>query len=167
MKNNAFIMAMVLAAFGANGAEPAACNEKKCDEGKKCPPCCCPACPEETLNIESVTLLAANGDPVAQFTLAWLTENGVNTPKDAEKAKGMYAASIPGLEKAAAEANPAACRALAHLDAEGKGVPKNPELAEKYAAAAKACAEKAAEKPAADVKPAEPAPKADAAPAEK
>ena len=144
MKNTAFITAMVLAAFGAHGAEPAACNEKKCDEGKKCPPCCCPANPEETLNVESVTLLAANGDPVAQFTLAWMTENGVNTPKDAEKAHGMYAASLVGLEKSAAEGNGAACRALAHMYAEGKGVAKNHELAEKYAGMAKACAEKAA-----------------------
>lgn len=159
MKNTAFITAMVLAAFGAHGAEPAACNEKKCDEGKKCPPCCCPANPEETLNVERVTLLAANGDPVAQFTLAWLTENGVNRPKDAEKANGMYAASLAGLEKAAAEGNGAACRALAHMYAEGKGVTKNPELAEKYAAMAKACADKAA----AEAKAEKPAP----APADK
>lgn len=85
------------------------------------------------LDIETVTIEAENGDPLAQYTVAYLMEAAPeSTPADAEKAKEWYAKSLPGLEKAAAEGHPAACCALAHMYAEGKGVEKNPELAEKY-----------------------------------
>ena len=85
------------------------------------------------LDIETVTLEAANGDPIAQYTVAYLTETGdSDTPADAEKAKEWYSKSVPGLEKAAAEGHPAACLALAHMYAHGKGVEKNKEKAEMY-----------------------------------
>lgn len=117
----------------ANAPAPADCCKKCCTK-----PCdkSTPAedsKPQEWLNIETVTLEAANGDPIAQYTVAYLTETGNDkTAPDAEKAKEWYTKSLPGLEKAAAEGHPAACRALAHMYAEGKGVEKNPEKAEKY-----------------------------------
>ena len=105
------------------------CSEKPCEKST-------PAAdskPQEWLNIETVTLEAANGDPIAQYTVAYLTETGnEKTAPDSEKAKEWYTKSLPGLEKAAEEGHPAACRALAHMYAEGKGVEKNPEKAEKY-----------------------------------
>lgn len=105
------------------------CGDKPCETDAKA----CPKPAEEWLNIETVTLEAANGDPIAQYTVAYLTETGdENTAPDTEKAKEWYTKSLPGLEKAAAEGHPAACRALARMYAEGKGVEKNPEMAEKY-----------------------------------
>ena len=105
------------------------CCTKPCDKDRSSTACK----PQEWLNIETVTLEAANGDPIAQYTVAYLTETGDDkTAPDAEKAKEWYAKSLPGLEKAAEEGHPAACRALAHMYAEGKGVEKNPEKAEKY-----------------------------------
>lgn len=105
------------------------CCTKPCDKDSSSTACK----PQEWLNIETVTLEAANGDPIAQYTVAYLTETGNDkSAPDAEKAKEWYTKSLPGLEKAAAEGHPAACRALAHMYAEGKGVEKNPEKAEKY-----------------------------------
>lgn len=113
----------------------ACCSKDKCC-GKA--PCCKTdkgiTCGEQAwLDIETVTLEAANGDPIAQYTVAYLTETGDdNAAPDTEKANEWYAKALPGLEKAAAEGHPTACRALAHMYAEGKGVEKNPEMAEKY-----------------------------------
>lgn len=85
------------------------------------------------LDIETVTLEAENGNPIAQYTVAYLIEAQPEaTAADAEKAKEWYAKSLPGLEKAAAEGHPGACCALAHMYAEGKGVEKNPDMAAKY-----------------------------------
>ena len=107
----------------ADKAKNACCQQKKSDNNG----------PQAWLDIETVTLEAANGDPIAQYTVAYLTETGNETAApDAEKAKEWYAKALPGLEKAAAEGHPSACRALAHMYAEGKGVEKNPEMAEKY-----------------------------------
>lgn len=104
---------------------------------------CKPDCPKpdkdakdkETawLDIETITVEAANGDPIAQYTIAYLTETGNDTTKpDSDKAAEWYSKSLPGLEKAAAEGNACACRALAHMYGEGKGVEKNHEMADKY-----------------------------------
>lgn len=119
-------------------AAKAAC----CTPDGSCSPCKSPCstngkgvkCGEQAwLDIETVTIEAANGDPLAQYTVAYLTETGGgDTTPDAEKAKDWYAKSLPGLEKAAAEGSPGACCALAHMYAEGKGVEKNPEMAAKY-----------------------------------
>lgn len=85
------------------------------------------------LDIETVTLEAANGDPIAQYTVAYLTETGTDkAASDTEKAREWYEKSVPGLEKAAAEGHPAACLALAHMYGDGKGVAKNPEKARMY-----------------------------------
>ena len=55
------------------------------------------------LDIDTVTLEAANGDPIAQYTVAYLTEAGDdNTAPDADKASEWYKKSLPGLEKSAA-----------------------------------------------------------------
>lgn len=109
------------------------------DSAKPCPPACDKSssgirCGEKAwLDIETVTVESENGDPIAQYTIAYLTEQGDDTTKpDPEKAKEWYAKSISGLEKAAADGSATACCALAHIYAEGKGVEKNPELAEKY-----------------------------------
>ena len=95
------------------------------------------------LDIETVTLEAANGDPIAQYTVAYLTEAGDdNTAPDADKASEWYKKSLPGLEKSAADGSISACLALAHMYAEGKGVEKNPEMVKKYKEMAKELWEK-------------------------
>ena len=130
----------------AQWATAAECPTRK---AAKCAPCCtadasCKApcktkengiqCGEQAwLDIETVTVEAENGDPIAQYTVAYLTETAPEaTEEHAQKAKEWYNKALPGLEKAAAEGHPTACRALAHMYAEGKGVEKNPEMAEKY-----------------------------------
>lgn len=98
------------------------------------------------LNVDTITVDAANGDPVAQFTVAYLTDTGLaDMPQDTDKANELYAAARPGLEKAAEAGNPHACRALAHMYEHGKGVEKDSAKAEHFKAmCAKCCKDKAA-----------------------
>ena len=85
------------------------------------------------INVDTMTLAAANGDPIAQYTIAYITENGLNdTPKDPKKANALYAHALPGLKKAADEGNPTACRALAHMYTHGKGVEKDESRAREF-----------------------------------
>ena len=85
------------------------------------------------INVDTMTLAAANGDPIAQYAIAYITENGVNgTKKDPEKAEALYAHALPGLMKAAKGGNPTACRALAHMYEHGKGVDKDEEKAQQF-----------------------------------
>ena len=78
------------------------------------------------IDVDTLTLAAANGDPIAQYAVAYITENGINgSPKDPEKAQSLYSQALPGLKSAADEGNPTACRALAHMYAHGKGVSKD------------------------------------------
>ena len=85
------------------------------------------------LNIDTVTLAAANGDPIAQYAIAYITENGINgTQKDPEKAQGLYTQALPGLTSAANNGNPTACRALAHMYAHGKGVTKDEQKSREF-----------------------------------
>ena len=153
----------------------AAADEAKTENKPDCTSCCTKdgscqppctksdkgvSCGEEAwLDIETVTVEAANGDPIAQYTVAYLIETGdENSKPDADKAQEWYAKSVPGLEKAAAEGHIGACRALARMYAEGKGVDKNPEMAEKYSKMAKELWEKkCAEKKAADAAANQPA----------
>ncbi len=117
-----------------NSGATACCTEdgsckSTCADKDKTAPCC----GEAWLDIETVTVEAANGDPIAQYTVAYLAEVGDDqTAPDTEKAREWYAKSLPGLEKAAEEGHPAACLALARMYAQGKGVEKNTEKAEKY-----------------------------------
>ena len=98
----------------------------KTDKGIKCGE-------EAWLDIETVTLEAENGDPIAQYTVAYLVEaDDIPAEDKAAKSREWYAKSLPGLEKAAADGSATACCALAHMYAEGKGVEKNPEMAAKY-----------------------------------
>lgn len=150
-------------------AAAAAC----CTSDKSCKSPCCKGekeskCGEEAwLDIETITVEAANGDPIAQYTVAYLTEIGNDsTPADPEKAKDWYSKSLPGLEKAAAEGHPAACRALAHMYAEGKGVEKNPEMAEKYTRMYRELCAKKADEHNKDTKPCPPAPQDNPQPAQ-
>lgn len=172
MKKFAITTAAVLLGLAPWASADEAKNENKsdctscCTKDGSCKSACDNAdkatnCGEQAwLNIETITVEAANGDPIAQYTVAYLTETGddANAP-DPDKAREWYTKSLPGLEKAAAEGNICACRALAHMYAEGKGVEKNPEMAEKYSKMAKElwdkkCAEKkAAEGPGPEVQP--------------
>jgi len=98
------------------------------------------------LNVETVTIEAANGDPIAQYAIAYITDNGINnTPKDPEKAQALYSQALPGLEKAAKDGDPNACRALARMYAEGKGVEKDSAKAEEYLKQCRECSKKKAE----------------------
>ncbi len=144
MKTFALITMVALSGFAATGAEatPAKADAAACCKEAANAPQCDEQC---WLDIETITLEAANGDPIAQYTVAWLSDTGVNnTPKDPEKAKEMYSKALPGLEKAAKEGNPTACRALASMYANGKGVEKNPEKAKEIMSWCKECAEKKA-----------------------
>jgi len=150
MKTFALISMVALSGFVAAGAEatPAKTDAACCTNGAnaaKCDDQC-------WLDIETITVEAANGDPIAQYAIAWITDSGINnTPKDPEKAKEMYTKALPGLEKAAKEGNPTACYALANMYANGKGVEKNPEKAKEIMAHCKDCMKKkAAEKEAAE-----------------
>ncbi len=89
-------------------------------------------CGQEWVDVETVTLAAANGDPIAQFIIAYITETDPSMSAHKDKAADMYSNALPGLEKAAKEGNKKACRALAHMYATGSGVEKNPEMAKKY-----------------------------------
>ncbi len=111
------------AATPAEQDAPATCSST--DKGVQCGT-------QEWLNVETVTLEAANGDPLAQYTVAWLSDTGKGMPQDSDKAADMYGKALPGLEKAANEGNATACLALARMYADGKGVDKNPEMAQKY-----------------------------------
>lgn len=101
------------------------------------------------LNIDTITVDAANGDPVAQFTVAYLTDTGkAGMTQDTDKASELFTAALPGLERAADEGNAHACRALAHMYAEGKGVEKNDEKAAHYRAMCDKCCKDKDGKPA-------------------
>ena len=132
MKKTALISAIMLSGTAAYSAETPADTTTPAPA----PDCCTQAadnqqcCDECWLDVETITVEAANGNPIAQYVIAWITDNGLNNqPADPEKAKGMYTEALPGLEKAAAEGDPAACCALAKMYATGKGVEKNPEKA--------------------------------------
>ncbi|MDO4221682.1 MAG: hypothetical protein Q4C88_06150 [Akkermansia sp.] len=91
------------------------------------------SCGDSTwLNIDTVTWEAANGNPIAQYTIAYMTDNGISMPRDSEKAQEMYAKVRPALEKAAKEGHAGACRALCQMYTDGRGVDKNPEMAAMY-----------------------------------
>ena len=129
---------MVLPALADNHEAAAKTESAKAEAAK-----CCPKAdkmPQQCwLNIDTITLEAANGDPLAQYTIAYLTDQGVNIPKDSEKAKELYSKAAPGLRDAAAKGHPAACFALAHMYAEGKGVEKNADKAAEYHKWGKQC----------------------------
>ena len=153
MKKTALISAIMLSGTAAYSAETPAETTQAAE-----PAACCPQttvnqqCGDECwLDIETITVEAANGNPIAQYVIAWVTDNGLNNePADPEKAKAMYAEALPGLEKAAAEGDPSACCALAKMYATGKGVEKNPEKAKELM---ERCKQLMKEKSEADAKP--------------
>ncbi len=126
-----------------------------CKEAAKDAGCC--ADDQCWLNIETITLEAANGDPLAQYTIAWLTDTGKGVEQDSEKAAEWYGKALPGLQKAAEAGHPGACLALARMYAEGKGVEKNADMAKKYMEMYKSCREKAKDAPKEDDKAEKPA----------
>lgn len=151
MKTIAIMTAVALSgltALGADTTSPAASDSSAAmptatcsssDNGIQCDDTC-------WLNVETVTIEAANGNPIAQYAIAYITDNGINnTPKDPDKAQALYSQALPGLEKAAKEGDPNACRALARMYAEGKGVDKDSAKAEEYLKKCKDCSKKKAE----------------------
>lgn len=118
----------LMAAETINGAPAAADNTPICttsDKGISCGD-------SVWVNIDSVTWEAANGNPIAQYTVAYMLDNGISMPQDSEKAAEMYGKALPGLQKAAADGHAGACRALCQMYTDGKGVDKDPEMAAKY-----------------------------------
>lgn len=152
MKTITLMTAVVLSSFAATGAETTPAPAQADNSANTSPACtanlnptCCDEC---EVDIETITLLAENGDPIAQYTIAWIADNGTpDTPAAPEKAQEMYAKALPGLEKAAKKGDPKACYALAHMYMEGKGVAKDPEKAKAIMKWCKDCCDKkAAEK---------------------
>ncbi len=154
MKTIALMAAVALGGLTSYGADnsttsattqpsssPSDCNCTMTAEGIQCSDSC-------WLDVETITIAAANGDPIAQFAIAYITDNGLNdTPQDSEKAQELYAQARPGLEKAAAEGNATACGALASMYAHGKGVDKDPAKAQEYMKRCKdSCKSKGAQK---------------------
>ncbi|MBR4108292.1 MAG: sel1 repeat family protein [Akkermansia sp.] len=133
---------LALAAENPDIAQKAKDKAACCAESKDCCKPCLPKCDEKDKSIrtgdrywvdmETITVEAENGDPIAQYTVAYLVDEGKGTEKDPEKAKDMYTKALPGLEKAAAEGHAGACCALAHMYWEGKGVPKDEAKAKEY-----------------------------------
>ncbi|MDO4954538.1 MAG: hypothetical protein Q4E43_05315 [Akkermansia sp.] len=118
----------LMAAETINGAPAAADNTPICtmsDKGISCGD-------SVWVNVDSVTWEAANGNPIAQYTVAYMLDNGISMPQDSEKAAEMYGKALPGLQKAAADGHAGACRALCQMYTDGKGVDKDPEMAAKY-----------------------------------
>lgn len=137
MKKFALLSMVVLGSTAAFGAENNENRQTTTSESA----CCNKACAEQQkdcgelyeLDVETITVEAANGDPIAQYTIAWLTDTGMSSvPKDPEKAKEMYAKAVPGLEKAAAAGDVSACCALANMYANGKGVQKDEAKAKEW-----------------------------------
>lgn len=137
MNKIALLSVVALSSTAAFGAENSENKQPTADT----PACCDKACAEQAadcdevyeLDIETITVEAANGDPIAQYTIAWLTDTGMNNvPKDPEKAQEMYAKAVPGLEKAAAAGDATACCALANMYAHGRGVQKDEAKAKEW-----------------------------------
>lgn len=145
MKNIAFTLALAILGLPAM-ADTTNTTAPTCPCGDSCDSPCCSKTAKgiqcgntQWLNIDTVTLAAANGDPLAQYTIAYLTDTGTDTPQDTEKAKDMYSKARPGLEKAAEAGDPRACKALAHMYTEGKGVDKDHAKAKEYMKMCKKC----------------------------
>ena len=149
MKTITLMSALALSSFVATGTEATPAPAQADNSATTTPACTdnmSPACCDECdIDIETITLLAENGDPIAQYTIAWITDNGTpSTPAAPEKAQEMYAKALPGLEKAAKDGDPKACNALAHMYTEGKGVAKDPEKARAIMKWCKGCCDKKA-----------------------
>ena len=95
MKTIALISAVTLgsmAAFSAettenttqaNEAAPTVAACEVTEEGIQCGENC-------WANVETITLLAANGDPIAQYAIAWITENGTCDNEDRFRCRYLY-----------------------------------------------------------------------------
>ena len=127
MKKFALLSLVALSGAAAYGADENTTTPAPADNTQACCANNAQDCDEECwLDVETITIEAANGDPIAQYTIAWLTDTGMNNvPQDPDKAKEMYSKAVPGLEKAAADGDASACCALANMYATGKGVEKD------------------------------------------
>lgn len=127
----------------ADDAKPATTTTTPAADTKACPTKDKKADKKEAkeywLDIDTITVEAENGDPIAQYTVAYLTDQGVHMPKDPKKANEMYKKAAPGLQAAADKGHAGACFALAHMYAEGKGVDKDTNKAAEYHKKAREC----------------------------
>lgn len=138
MKNIVCTIAMAMCGFAAVAADEPATTAATTEPAM--PTAQCSPCPKGLqcdgtawVDVETLTIEAANGDPIAQYAIAYITDNGTgDTPKDPEKARQLYKDALPGLQKAAEKGHPVACRALSRMYAEGKGVDKDDAKAAEY-----------------------------------
>lgn len=84
-------------------------------------------------DIETVTVQAANGDPIAQYVIAWVLDEGAGVPQDKDAADNWYKKAATGLQQKADQGDASACKALATMYKEGKGVPQNETKARELA----------------------------------
>lgn len=80
---------------------------------------------DEWADIETVTVQAANGDPIAQYVIAWILDEGAGVPQDKDAANNWYKKAANGLQQKADQGDPAACKALSTMYMQGKGVTKD------------------------------------------
>lgn len=76
----------------------------------------------EWADVETITVQAANGDPIAQYVIAWILDEGAGVPQDKKAADTWYKKAAPGLQKKADKGDKAACHALSAMYKNGKGV---------------------------------------------
>lgn len=79
----------------------------------------------EWADVETITVQAANGDPIAQYVIAWILDEGAGVPQDTKAADTWYKKAAPGLKEKADKGDKAACRALSTMYKNGKGVDKS------------------------------------------
>lgn len=148
MKKIALTIAMTFGALTAFAQEAAGTSDNAdTNTPEALPTAQCKPCPKGMqcdgtawVDIEAITIEAENGDPIAQYAIAYITDNGLGgTTKDPEKADGLYKKALPGLQKAAEKGHPIACRALCRMYAEGKGVDKDAAKAEQFMKQCKEC----------------------------
>ncbi|MCC8020709.1 MAG: sel1 repeat family protein [Akkermansiaceae bacterium] len=90
----------------------------------------------EWADVETITVQAANGDPIAQYVIAWILDEGAGVPQDTEAADTWYKKAAPGLKTKADQGDATACRALSAMYKDGKGVSKDEAKATELAAKA-------------------------------
>ncbi len=137
MKTTAFMMTVAFFSLYAQASDCTSTNSST-PKASECPTPMIKecggvqGCGQEWADIETVTVAAASGEPIAQFIIAYITENDPSMAANKGMAADMYSKALPGLQKAAKDGNKKACRALAHMYATGSGVEKNPEMAKQY-----------------------------------
>ncbi len=153
MKTTLLMTAAAFLGLSAYAEDTTTCTKtttQGCPNGCCCAPNVMPdgkiqACNTEWLNVDTVQIDAANGDPIAQYTVAYLTSDGSDTPMKDDPAisQKMSAQAMTNLKKAADSGHAGACMALAHMYQKGCcGCEKNTEMSQKYMKMAQDCQDK-------------------------